>query len=635
MSRRQIIRRTRARAHEERGFTILEMVIAMTVVFASLTALMYTATSGFRYIGLARERQAATGAATRLMEQIHALSVATITTGMETSDLAGDAKIKTPTDCGDGAYHFETCTGEDIVHTAGAPAVVPLVPHTGTLTAPEYPTAYTWATYVTNSDPTNDPYRLTVIVSWSDGAVGGAAKFIQVQSLWTSPKGCSASPIIHPFAGPCQPYFSGSASIPQGSVAITGTINGTSVTGAAPTLYGPQAETRISSEQVSQVQASTGQSGFSSSGTTVGLATLAIAADGNPETSTSAYAPETGSPPAALSPTYGSAISVTASPVSMSLSGGSSGDSGSATTADAATSTTKCPSESSPWPSSQSDSFPCGWARAVRGTTVSATVNTTKLLGTTTAFAGQLTVAQLGGTATLDSWADREIPAGTTGTLMMTGRRTVGTIELLGIPAKFLASNVSGDTNTASTITTLASLQSCTGGNYMVRATAGTATAVTTTGLSASDPSASWSGASVKLYDGSACNTYGSANLNGSSALEPSFAGITLQRYVRPGGNNHNCITYRVTPVTGSPLLFGGVTTTKLPTSGTTLTDATATVNPIVQGAARIELIYETSQNSSCTAAGAVKETLIDVTVTLSLGGLTSRAQYIAPPTEG
>jgi type II secretory pathway pseudopilin PulG len=634
MTQRQIIRRIRARTGQDGGFTILETVIAMTVIFASLTALMYTATSGFRYIGLARERQAATGAATRLMEQIHALSVDTITTGMETSDLTGDPKIKTPADCGDGEYHFETCAGEEIVHTTGAPVAVPLNPHTGTLAAPEYPTTFTWATYVTNSDTSNDPYRITVIVSWPDGAVGGAAKFVQVQNLWSSPKGCSATPLIHPFAGPCQPYFTGTASAAQGTVAITGTVNGASITDAAPTLFGPQAESRISAEQVSQVQASVTQSGASTSSTTRGLVTLSIAADGNPTTSTSDYSP-TGSPPAALAPTYGSAIAVTASPVAMSLSGGSSGDSGSATTADAATSTTKCPSPSGPWPASQSDGFPCGWARGIRGATVSATVNTTKLLGTTTASAGQLTLAQLSGTATLDTWADRVIPAGTTGTLTMTGQRSVGTMELLGIPAKFLAANVANDTNTASTITTLSNLQSCTGGNYAVRATAGTATAATTTGLSASNPSASWSGANVRLYTGSGCTTYGSASLNGSVAQQPTVPGFTLQRYVRPGGSNHNCITYRVTPVTGSGLQFGGVTTTKLPTLGTTLTDATATVNPMIQGQARVELIYETNQNNSCTAAAAIKETVIDVTLTISLGGLTSRAQYIAPPTGG
>src|SRR6266508_3778450 len=284
MSRRQSLRRIRARLHGERGFTILETVIAMTILFASLTALMYTATSGFRYIGLARERQSATGAATRIMEQIHALTTDTITRGMKTSDLAGDPRIKTPSDCGDGAYHFLDCSGEKIVHDASAPNAVPLVPHMGTLLAPEYPTDYTWATYLTNSDPTNDPYRITVVVSWTGGGVSGAAKFIQLQTLWSSPRGTAGSALLHPFAGPVQPYFTGSATAPQGTIVVDGTVNGTSVSSA--TLYGPQADTRASAEQVSQVLTTVGQSGATWSGSSVGQAALSIAADGNPSTAT-------------------------------------------------------------------------------------------------------------------------------------------------------------------------------------------------------------------------------------------------------------------------------------------------------------------------------------------------------------
>src|SRR5215211_3061892 len=137
MTRRQLSHRLRARLAEERGFTILETVIALFVIFASLTALMYTATSGFR-------------------------------------DIAGDTRIKTPADCGDGAYHFLTCSGEKIVHDATATNATPLVPHKGTLLAPEYPTDYSWSTYITNSNPANDPYRITVIVSWTGGNVSGA-----------------------------------------------------------------------------------------------------------------------------------------------------------------------------------------------------------------------------------------------------------------------------------------------------------------------------------------------------------------------------------------------------------------------------------------------------------------------------
>ena len=635
MSRRILIRRARARLNGERGFTILETMVAMVVIFGSLTALMYTATSGFRYIALARERQAATGAATRLMEQIRALSVDTITDGMKTSDIAaGDPRIKTPTDCGDGAYHFVTCAGEKIVHESDPPAVQPLVPHTGTLSAPEYPTTYAWSTYITNSDPTNDPYRVTVIISWSGGAVGGAAKFVQLQSLWSSPKGCAASPVIHPFAGACQPFFTGTATAAQGSIGFSGTVNGSAVSDA--TLFGPSAEARGSVEQVSQMQGSVVQSGASWSTTTRGLTSLATAADGNPSTGTPPYDPDTGSPPVALVPSYGAAISVTASPVAMSLSAGSSGDSGSSVTAEAANSSTaKCPSVSAVWPSSQNDVLPCAWAQAVRGATVSGTVTTTKVMGTTTAAAGLLTLAQLTGTSTLDSWVDRQVSAGTTGTLVVTAKRILGTTELIGIPAKFLENNVANNTLTAASITTLNALQTCTGGAYVIRSTAGTATATATTGISASNPSAAWSGANVKLYTGSACSSYVDATLNGASAQQPTVAGFTLQRYVRPGGSNHNCMTYRVTPVASSPLRFGGVSTTVAPSVGTTLTDATATINPLVQGNVRVELIYETNQNNSCTAADAVKETIVDLTATISVGSLTSRSQYTPAPTGG
>lgn len=634
MSRRTLMRRSRARLDGERGFTIVETVVAMVVIFGSLTALMYTATSGFRYIALARERQAATGAATRLMEQLRALSVDSITDGMKTSDIAGDPRIKTPTDCGDGAYHFLTCAGEKIVHESDPPTVVPLVPHMGTLSAPEYPTTYTWATYITNSDPTNDPYRVTVIVSWAGGSVGGAAKFVQLQSLWSSPKGCAASPVIHPFAGACQPFFTGTASAPSGSITFAGTVNGAAVSGA--TVLGPSAEARGSIEQVSQMQGAVVQSGASWSATTRGLASLATAADGNPSTGTPIYDPNVGSPPEALVPSYGTAIAVTASPVAMSLSAGSSGDAGSSVAADAANSSTaKCPSVSTTWPSSQNDVLPCAWAQAVRGATVSGTVTTTKVMGTTTAAAGLLTLAQMTGTSTLDTWADRQVSAGTTGTLVMTARRILGTTEIVGIPAKFLEANVSNNTLTAASITTLNALQACTGGAYVIRSTGGTATATATTGIAASNPAAVWSGANVKVYTGSACSSYVDANLNVSSPLQPSFTGFTLQRYVRPGGNNHNCMTYRVTPVPGAPLRFGGTVTTKSPAVGTTLTDATATVNPLAQGEVRVELIYETNQNATCTAADAVKETIVDLTATISVGGLTSRSQYTPAPTGG
>ena len=84
MSRRHLIRRIRARLHGERGFTILETVIALMVVFASLTALAYTASIGFRYSGYGRDRIQATGIANRIMEDIRGLAYTKITSGIPT-----------------------------------------------------------------------------------------------------------------------------------------------------------------------------------------------------------------------------------------------------------------------------------------------------------------------------------------------------------------------------------------------------------------------------------------------------------------------------------------------------------------------------------------------------------------------
>ncbi len=51
-----VLERCRARLHDEHGFSLLETVIAITIIFGSLLVLAYTATAGFGYEALARER---------------------------------------------------------------------------------------------------------------------------------------------------------------------------------------------------------------------------------------------------------------------------------------------------------------------------------------------------------------------------------------------------------------------------------------------------------------------------------------------------------------------------------------------------------------------------------------------------
>src|SRR5438874_1621308 len=99
MTRAGILARMRARADGERGFTIVETVIAITIIFSSLTALAYTATIGFRAIAYGRERVTATGIADQIMENVRGLAYLKIQQGLLSTDLAGDAKI---INCGSG-----------------------------------------------------------------------------------------------------------------------------------------------------------------------------------------------------------------------------------------------------------------------------------------------------------------------------------------------------------------------------------------------------------------------------------------------------------------------------------------------------------------------------------------------------
>jgi Tfp pilus assembly protein PilV len=642
MTRNQLRRRIRALDSGERGFTLIETLVAITVIFSALTTLALVATTGFKYIGLARERQAATGIATRLMEDLHALSVSTITKGMKTSDLTGDTSIKTPTQCGDGAYHYLTCAGDKVVQASDSATVEPLNPHRGTLTSPQYPTTYSWASYVTNNNPGNDPYRMTVIVTWSESSVGGVAKFIQLQSLWDSPKGCSSPAVVHPFAGPCQPYFNGNAAVSQGQVLITGTVDGNAIT-TSPALLLPTAEARASVEQVSQMQGIVLQSGVRNGTSDCGVNGVSTAADGNPTTASTPYDPASPAiPPKTLTPDYCTITLFPSSGAALLLTNatGTTADAGSTVAADVASATATCPTIASPWPLYQTDSLPCSWAQVVRGHIVSSIVSVTKtmLVGNSTIVsAGNVSLAQFGetGTSTLDAWGDRVVSSGTTGRLDMASTRALGTQDFLGIPANFLQAGVLDATNLA----LLQNLQNCTGGNYLIRVTNYSATATASAGLSATAPSAGVTAGStpttVKFWNGSQCLTYtgaaGATSLNNSTAQQPTVAGFSLTRSVTANGKTGTMVykVYSTAEDVSVYAKFGGSSTARSPSSGTTITSATSTVNSPVQSVLHVSLTYNSPSMSPTTA------TVFNLALAIDLGAMTLKSQYTPAPTGG
>jgi type II secretory pathway pseudopilin PulG len=286
MSRRNLIRRISARLHGERGFTILETVIALMVVFASLTALAYTASNGFRFIGYGRDRIQATGIANRVMEDIRGLAYTKITGGIPTSELTSDSRI---VDCS-GEYRFQSCAGEEIVSSTfdASYEAAWLVPHTDSMSVGNLDVTY--STYITNDAPTTNPYRVTVIIEWANGAIGNAPNnSVRVQSLFWSPEGCVNS-TTHPFAAPCQPFFYGQVDAPQPLLNVTGQLFDFAIDFESLEVTLPGLAATAQEEQTTDLDATSTLSGITfvdSAGVeSVGNQQAQADADNKPETAT-------------------------------------------------------------------------------------------------------------------------------------------------------------------------------------------------------------------------------------------------------------------------------------------------------------------------------------------------------------
>ncbi len=241
MTRAQLHRRLRSRLHpDERGFTLIETVMAITVIFASLTTLAYTATIGFRYVAVSRDRVQATAYANRVMEEIRALPYAEVTKGLAIEDLSGDTDVK-PCDVG-------YCFGDRQLVAASFPGgreTSPLYPHIEQVS--DNGIDLTRRVYVTNGDDDpltqdEEPFHVTVIVTWASASLQGATRQIRMETDFYSPKGCVSS-ATHPFAAPCQPFFYGRATVPTGGITFEGTFysEALDVAGGLVTLPGLQA----------------------------------------------------------------------------------------------------------------------------------------------------------------------------------------------------------------------------------------------------------------------------------------------------------------------------------------------------------------------------------------------------------
>ena len=218
----RLLDRARRRLHREQaGLTLIETLVALGVMLIALLALAHTVSVGFTDIGLSRQRLGANQIANKILEQVRGLSLSRVGQGLASEDkLFQDPNIVS---CPDGALYYRKCpesdpAAEKIVHTAGLPDEVPMVPHKRSWGPPEFTAEYTSRLYVTQAKDVSGAYRVTVLVNWENPQRRGVRDFVKTQSLLYTPEG-TTDPGTG--AGGDAPFFYGTGSVGRGGVTVT------------------------------------------------------------------------------------------------------------------------------------------------------------------------------------------------------------------------------------------------------------------------------------------------------------------------------------------------------------------------------------------------------------------------------
>lgn len=580
------LRRVRDRwiGRDERGFGLLELVIASTVMMAALTSMAYVVTGSFFDIGMAKERQTANSLLDETIEKLRALPYDTVSLGMRTADLAGDPRV-----LGSGTasnpYTLAT-TGHRIVHVSTNQTVAPLVPNVSSRTVNG--TVYALRVYLTyfQDDPDSGAVTATAYAEWTSNLRARGPVFLRASTVIFSPAAATPGPAgsclstaTHPFSGPCLEFFQGSANVAPAVIRLTGDGQLASLLAQVAVAF-PAASSLMQKEQTSSVQGRTTGAGVTLNSSTAGYASANSKADNDPAS--------------AGSTTYDS---VTAGPaLSANLSGAASGSSlgltvsgnaGETVSTTAATPANVC---RDPAGTVLTDGLPCGRSKAHLGLLTSDLSLGT--LGLASSALGNLSPLRIEGVS-VTAHTNRDLVSSgggvctatsSTGCLRATATRTIDELRIGGLP----------------------------NGESLLKLVDYTDSATAEAGIAASAPTASATGTLRVWNPGLLGGSYDTLAVDFGSAQTTTLSSVTFNSLAGLG----------VSLTVGGEIRTGSKSTSS--TTGTCMTSlacrtrADATVGSPLS----VNLFYRFSLGS----------TSLGFTVNVDLGSLTASASYADPP---
>jgi type II secretory pathway pseudopilin PulG len=457
---------------DEAGLSIIELMVAIGILFVALLALARTATVAFTDVAVARQRQTGAQLANRLLEEVRGLPYETVQDGLGEFDLVGDPKIQR---CGIDWY-YPACPADDpdaeeLLHYQAPEDTVtaPLVPHQGEVGPPDFPSTFSWSVYVTEAEgvPSEGAFRVTARVSW-EGIRQGLRDFVETQTLIYAPEGC-VDTSTHPFAAPCQAYFYGNGSAGGGGTETTGTVEGLTFDSVSMDFLGQSANAQV--EQVTHVEGAVnlplGTTEVSGTKTTTAATSAASTADDDPSSEVPDYDRQTVGPQAAGVVT----VEGSGNQVAVAVAGSSQGTSTSTT--DASTTNT-C--------NTQLDGNTCGHATSLEAGALAETLNLSSGVGT----ASLVTVGTSG--TPLTSYLQRETPSGGLGLVRETVSWVLPEMLIGGLPSGLETVPRTWD-------------------GYWVRLSGFSATATAESGEGTVDPTVTIQGGQIRYWDGSGYTT--------------------------------------------------------------------------------------------------------------------------------